>query len=943
MSATPPRHGRSLSLQERASLLSATSKPGIRLVPYSPPRLDPDDRAPSQASSRDKRGSGNFNDNASNQASNSRRTSWKDEVAGSDGAAQGSALPSPSLRRSSLVWSSDERVSGVKPSRSSLPAMGSAKPTAPPRGSPSDNADLHATASAPRRSRADSSPSPSSTSSHHSRQRSQSRRGTLRLAVHSNGTFSLVPEEPQSDAAESVTEDNAPSTQPSPLPSSSYTSRTPSAQDRPSIDTWSRRDSTPLTGASTVVLDQSFCDPSDSTSSSNSSSTTHLVEDPEAASPWNYRLVGGIRKVPTTPDNKRGKQPTYRTSTSSLETQLAALPESSTLIDDEEEEETPTKSVEPKPSFSSTESGQTIETVSEATNYKVYGPGSVVPESSDSLVFNSAGASNWEVLGQSSPAPTFLSSSAAASRAGNENYVVHGAPSLSPSSSLATVARRPRLEYSQESLVVAPLRPAKKRSYERFGYYKQRSRETLRSRNNSVQSLRAAAAAQDAAQAHNPGTSPNQRPPWYGHRKGVSSSSIPQNTSATVRPPGPMNASQSQPHQWSSQLSTVMSESEGGSDLARSVSPLSSERSGGHHRRHSSTGWVGSTHSRQMASMSSSIAGQLEEGAPTNTSGSDSIERPQPSYARAGPSQIRMVRDQDEHGDGLADLEDMPSMTGLSALYASGAGWNLHSNSSSRANSLTSSIPAWAQVYYGSGEHRFLGRRPSFLTVSENGTDSRPPSSGMRGSESPNSGDFNFPQTLFSPRKRAREVQPNNAVPAPDQGSMEIAQVPPSRNGSRRGYQDYHVFRTLKQKTSSIWSPHLQPDRRTTRYSVWDPPSVSWSADSGLLGKRNAQVLLFILGFVFPFAWMIAALLPLPLNPKQEMLDVESGQDEEKNPYSSTHPALRYQKYAVDESRFESARWWRNLNRGMSVVGLLIVGAVVALAVVGVRQGWGRN
>lgn len=31
----------------------------------------------------------------------------------------------------------------------------------------------------------------------------------------------------------------------------------------------------------------------------------------------------------------------------------------------------------------------------------------------------------------------------------------------------------------------------------------------------------------------------------------------------------------------------------------------------------------------------------------------------------------------------------------------------------------------------------------------------------------------------------------------------------------------------------------------------------------------------------------------------------------------------------LDEARFESARWWRNLNRYMSVVGLIIIIIVV--------------
>lgn len=167
-----------------------------------------------------------------------------------------------------------------------------------------------------------------------------------------------------------------------------------------------------------------------------------------------------------------------------------------------------------------------------------------------------------------------------------------------------------------------------------------------------------------------------------------------------------------------------------------------------------------------------------------------------------------------------------------------------------------------------------------------------------------------------------------------------------------RPAHDYRVVRSLKPQTSSIWSPHLQMDRRASRYSIWDPPSVSWSADSGILGKRNVQVVLFILGFILPLgtssasrlssfqtaasnraclAWMAAALLPLPPNPKLQMFERDN---------TNGHPAFRYHQQLVEETRFESARWWRNLNRVMSVVGILIIGAVITLAVVGVRQGW---
>ena len=79
---------------------------------------------------------------------------------------------------------------------------------------------------------------------------------------------------------------------------------------------------------------------------------------------------------------------------------------------------------------------------------------------------------------------------------------------------------------------------------------------------------------------------------------------------------------------------------------------------------------------------------------------------------------------------------------------------------------------------------------------------------------------------------------------------------------------------------------------------------------------------------------MIAAVLPLPTNPKYQM--------EEQNRNSGRFGNVDYEHQfrVFDETRYESAKWWRNLNRIMSVVGLLIIGAIVALAVVGVRQGW---
>jgi len=129
------------------------------------------------------------------------------------------------------------------------------------------------------------------------------------------------------------------------------------------------------------------------------------------------------------------------------------------------------------------------------------------------------------------------------------------------------------------------------------------------------------------------------------------------------------------------------------------------------------------------------------------------------------------------------------------------------------------------------------------MTLSENG-ESRPGSSAHPGGDSPSAD--HFPLNIYSPRRRAKEVRPYPGErPFSDSADIEISQAPPL------GY-DYGAFRSLRRKTSSIWSPHLRQDRRASRYSIWDPPSVSWSADTGILGKRNAQVVLFIAGFLFP-------------------------------------------------------------------------------------------
>ena len=80
---------------------------------------------------------------------------------------------------------------------------------------------------------------------------------------------------------------------------------------------------------------------------------------------------------------------------------------------------------------------------------------------------------------------------------------------------------------------------------------------------------------------------------------------------------------------------------------------------------------------------------------------------------------------------------------------------------------------------------------------------------------------------------------------------------------------------------------------------------------------------------------MIASCLPLPPNPQPDMEEA-SGSTSQLDVRSS-YPR---RSMLPHELYYEGARWWRRLNRYMSIVGLLVICAVIALVVLGVRQGW---
>ncbi|KAI1144647.1 hypothetical protein F5Y05DRAFT_34152 [Hypoxylon sp. FL0543] len=899
-SQRPPLHEKSESEKNKLQ---------IRIVPYSPPR--PGDGEGSGGSpARTSRAGEDDVQSATDDAANiatPRRT--KATVYGKEDYGVESPSPSPSFSTpgSPLARAQGRRVSGSK--LASGPAgVGRTAPPPPVLNRPSYGSNI-------RRINPQTEPSPSRHDdglASQARKLSFSRRDNF-INVHSDKTFSVVLKPTRtrnSDRSESTVVTSPPPSYTSVISSHEESSFDASTEDR-------------LGSPLSSVSERSV---SPYTSGSASTATAVHEEQFESSSPWNYRMVGGVRKVPRTPDPKgKGKEKELS------ESPLPPLPETTVTP-----AETPSSPLATKQSFNSEQTDSTIE---ETTNYKIIGRSSPpLPDTESIGAPPSSSSSNHKLLGQSSPAQTLASSAAApgfADTPGSKNYIVHGGTSPASSavptpfrghqyhSSDESSTRQVRSKYSQESLVVPPLRPHKRSSSENLGYYRQQSKESLRGRANSFSSL-SSLISQDTASllggstpnvvrlAHTPSTSSIPRSTW------VASSSSSSGTQQKAR----MDT-----HQWSSQLSTVMSEYEGSDPGSQSGSRVVSM--GSVPERVSSA--FGSRDSRQMRSISSSLGLEnldVRRSHSRSNSQSDSLDRPSPALTRNGrdlPSpQIRTVRDHDEHGDGLADLHQLdhrPSRTRL-GFSRQPSDRSLRSTTSSRAGSLTtSSLPSWAKLYYGSGERRWL-TPGSIRSVSEAG-DSRPASPWVGGGSPPPE---QFAQTIYNPRRRPMEGDPRGQRPE----SMEI--TPAGDDGD--------VRLAPRKKTSSLWSPHLRLDTRASGFSVWNAPSVTWSADSGVFGRRNIQVVLFVTGFLFPFAWMVAAFLPLPPKPVLAMDERDRSTEEFYASEGGEPPQRRH--VLLDDSRYQSARWWRTVNRFMAIAGLLILGAVAALIVIGVRQRWGR-
>lgn len=553
--------------------------------------------------------------------------------------------------------------------------------------------------------------------------------------------------------------------------------------------------------------------------------------------PDDYRLVGGLRKVPKTPDSKQGTA-----TTASADRSLPPLPVTSAVP-----QSPASRHLSAQPSFQSTD---TRTTSSENTNYKVYGASS--PSTSElALASPSSSASNYHVLAPSSPAGSVIYRPQTATSE-NDNSDLYR--DILVANSYVDLA--PPGTYSQESLVVPPLRPAvrSRPSVETLGYFKSRSRETLRStylarsgslaRSASLASISTVLSQPDLLRTIGGPSSLLRRPqPALRHTRAASSWAEP-----PVHPPRPHM--QETPHVWSSQLSTVLSESEGGTDRnSRSWCSDNGRRSSGYPSIHS-------RNSRHVLSISSSPALESEF---SSRSRSVSLDRPAPAFMRHRPynsdASVPIAEDGDEeYGDVVTDMQDLPSRPlrrRLSEYFSSASSENgrsmtMRSETSSMTNSSQSphAIPIWARLYYGSGERQYLRTPGGSIADSHSRNNSTRSVSG-----SPNP-DY-FSQNINSPRRRPRTE--NASVGGLARRPTEVNPVQHDPAERTRGFRSWSM--------SSVWSPHLRVDRRATHPGAWNPPSLNWSIESGIWGRKNVQIVMFILGFIFPFGMFLRHLL----------------------------------------------------------------------------------
>ncbi|PWW80345.1 hypothetical protein C7212DRAFT_362155 [Tuber magnatum] len=216
----------------------------------------------------------------------------------------------------------------------------------------------------------------------------------------------------------------------------------------------------------------------------------------------------------------------------------------------------------------------------------------------------------------------------------------------------------------------------------------------------------------------------------------------------------------------------------------------------------------------------------------------------------------------------------------------------------SQPSALARQFPAWARYFYGR-----KGGRGSVIVPERSGSALGNEGVGI---------------AIFDPtvrRQRSDDTMLITEVIPPTQ-----AHHGPRRMASSQNIPgiDWIGTRTRDPEAATMWSlPHLDQAPLTGFESI------------------NRQLILFCLGFILPVCWIIAAVLPLPPHaeimkePKSGQQQLEYTADIEGAKVSTTEQVEIYQ----------NARWWRRVNRMLAPVGLVVIGAIIALAVVAATRG----
>ncbi|KAL5114992.1 hypothetical protein ACEQ8H_007101 [Pleosporales sp. CAS-2024a] len=363
-------------------------------------------------------------------------------------------------------------------------------------------------------------------------------------------------------------------------------------------------------------------------------------------------------------------------------------------------------------------------------------------------------------------------------------------------------------------------------------------------------------------------------------------------------------------HQWSSQLSTIPSMSERDSQSLARIS-----RS--YTRSQSQESYSGNGFRRPSYPRAQALTEDSAQSSADNVSSEGQIDNSALPLPLFSPLPRASGEGNDHGGEHLDTISPLPTSVPL-RIKTSGYLRSQRSNSSlsssdSQASSplsdvstfVQNAIPAWARVYYRRGERVSMGAPGSDSSESLR----LPP---LYNSRSRSPSDSNFPLSIYRPRNR-----PRNRDLQADTDDMQSENSP------------VYALGPQMQPLSGWSTPRLRNDRRggATRYNPWKAPSFDSDLHTTLFSRQNRQILLFCVGFIFPLAWMIASCLPLPLNPNsveaQDQTDVEQQSVRDFGP--------------VDDKAFQKATWWRNLNRLMSAIGTLLIGVIIALAVLASR------